>query len=37
MGVARKTFLIDEGGTLRKVFDKVKVDGHAAEVLRAFE
>ena len=37
MGVNRKTFLIDEEGRLRKVFDKVKVDGHAGEVLKAFE
>ena len=37
MGVARKTFLIDEEGRLRKVFDKVKVDEHADEVLNAFE
>ena len=36
MGVARKTFLIDEEGRLRKVFDKVKVDEHADEVLKAF-
>jgi peroxiredoxin Q/BCP len=37
MGVARKTFLIDEEGRLRKVFDQVKVDEHADEVLQAFE
>lgn len=37
MGVARKTFLIDEEGRLRKVFDKVKVDEHADEVLQAFD
>ena len=37
MGVSRKTFLIDEEGRLRKVFDKVKVDEHADEVLKAFE
>lgn len=37
MGVSRKTFLIDEGGKLRKVFDKVNVDEHADEVLQAFE
>ena len=37
MGVARQTFLIDEEGRLRKVFDKVKVDEHADEVLRAFD
>ena len=37
MGVARKTFLIDEEGRLRKVFDQVKVDEHADEVLKAFD
>ena len=37
MGVSRKTFLIDEEGRLRKVFDKVNVDEHADEVLAAFE
>jgi peroxiredoxin Q/BCP len=37
MGVSRKTFLIDEEGRLRKVFDQVKVDEHADEVLQAFE
>ena len=37
MGVSRKTFLIDEEGRLRKVFDKVKVDEHADEVLKAFD
>ena len=37
MGVSRKTFLIDEEGRLRKVFDTVKVDEHADEVLKAFD
>ena len=37
MGVARKTFLVDEEGRLLKVFDKVKVDEHADEVLKAFD
>jgi peroxiredoxin Q/BCP len=37
MGVTRKTFLIDEEGRLRRVFDKVKVDEHADEVLKAFD
>jgi peroxiredoxin Q/BCP len=37
MGVTRTTFLIDEEGRLRKVFDKVKVDEHADEVLKAFD
>ena len=36
MGVLRKTFLIDESGKIKRVFDKVKVDEHADEVLRAF-
>lgn len=33
MGVARATFLIDEKGTIVKVWPKVKVDDHADEVL----
>ncbi len=37
MGVQRTTFLIDERGRVRKVFDKVKVDEHADEVLKAFD
>ena len=36
MGVSRKTFLIDERGRLKKVFDKVNVEEHADEVLAAF-
>ena len=36
MGVLRKTFLIDERGKIRRIFEKVKVDEHADEVLRAF-
>jgi len=36
MGVLRKTFLIDEKGKIKRIFDKVKVDEHADEVLRAF-
>ena len=35
MGVERSTFLIDEQGVLRQEWRKVKVDGHAAEVLAA--
>ena len=37
MGVSRKTFLIDEQGRLRKVLDKVNVEEHADEVMKAFE
>ena len=36
-GVHRKTFLIDEQGRVRKIFDKVNVEEHADEVLKAFE
>jgi peroxiredoxin Q/BCP len=33
MGVQRATFLIDPSGVIRKVWPKVSVPGHAAEVL----
>lgn len=36
-GVLRKTFLIDEDGKIKKVFDKVKVAEHADEVLQGFQ
>lgn len=36
MGVDRKTFLIDEHGIVKKVFDKVNVEAHADEVMAAF-
>ncbi len=35
MGIERSTFLIDEKGVLRNEWRKVKVDGHAGEVLAA--
>ena len=35
MGIERSTFLIDKKGVLRQEWRKVKVDGHAAEVLAA--
>lgn len=35
MGIARATFLIDGEGTILRVWPKVKVKGHAAEVLEA--
>lgn len=35
MGVERTTFVIDTQGIVRKVFSKVKPEGHAAEVLEA--
>ena len=36
MGVLRTTFLIDEKGKVKKVFEKVKPEDHANEVLEAF-
>src|SRR6185295_4906230 len=36
MGVKRVTFLIDEKGKVKKVFEKVKPDEHAQDVLAAF-
>jgi peroxiredoxin Q/BCP len=35
LGVERSTFLIDATGVLRREWRKVKVDGHAEEVLAA--
>lgn len=35
MGVERTTFLIDSAGKIARVWSKVKVPGHAAEVLEA--
>ena len=37
MGVDRTTFVIDAAGKIKKVFPKVKVDGHAAQVLAALQ
>jgi len=36
MGVHRTTFLIDEKGKIRKIFEKVKPEDHSSEVLEAF-
>lgn len=36
-GILRKTFLIDENGKIKKIFDKVRVEEHADEVLSAFQ
>ena len=35
MGMIRSTFVIDGEGVVRKVFPRVKVDGHAEKVLEA--
>ena len=37
MGVERTTFLIDPNGIIKKIFPKVKVEGHAEEVLAAID
>jgi peroxiredoxin Q/BCP len=37
MGIVRTTYLIDRDGKVAKRWDKVKVDGHADEVLAAVE
>ena len=34
-GVQRSTFLIDAGGVVRKVWRRVKVDGHDEQVIAA--
>ncbi|MCW2573634.1 MAG: Peroxiredoxin [Frankiales bacterium] len=34
-GVARTTFVIDRHGRIARVFEKVKPEGHAAEVAEA--
>ncbi|MEN2990803.1 thioredoxin-dependent thiol peroxidase [Tistrella sp. BH-R2-4] len=37
MGIERATVLIDETGTIRRIWRKVKVDGHAEAVKAAIE
>jgi len=37
MGVERTTFLIGKDGRIRHIFEKVKPDGHADEVLAAMK
>lgn len=35
MGIERTTFVIGEDGKVRRIFPKVKAEGHAEEVLKA--
>jgi thioredoxin-dependent peroxiredoxin len=35
MGIERTTFIIGKDGLIKKIFPKVKVDGHVEEVLQA--
>lgn len=37
MGVERTTFIVDKIGVIVRIFPKVKVEGHAAEVEQALE
>jgi peroxiredoxin Q/BCP len=37
MGIARTTYIIDSAGKIRNVFPKVKVEGHAQEILAALK
>ncbi len=37
LGVNRETFLIDKDGIVRKIWHKVKAEGHAQEVLNTIE
>jgi peroxiredoxin Q/BCP len=37
MGIIRSTVIIDEGGKVKRVFPKVKVDGHVADVIAALD
>ena len=37
MGIVRTTYIIDPGGKIEHVFPKVKVEGHAQEVLAALK
>ena len=37
LGIERSTFIIGLEGRIRRIFRRVKVDGHVAEVLKALE
>ena len=37
MGIARRTFLVDPQGRIAKTWEKVKPEGHAADVLAALD
>jgi peroxiredoxin Q/BCP len=36
-GIFRKTFIVDSKGTIARIFDSVKPEGHAREVLKALD
>ncbi|MGF7399440.1 thioredoxin-dependent thiol peroxidase [Thermoanaerobacterium thermosaccharolyticum] len=37
MGIERSTFIIDQKGIVKKIFRKVKVDGHVDEILEVLD
>ncbi len=37
MGIERTTFIIGKDGIIKRIFPKVKVDGHTEEVLEALD
>ena len=37
MGIVRTTYLIDEGGMIRKAFERVKAAENPAQMLRELE
>jgi peroxiredoxin Q/BCP len=37
MGIERTTFIIGKDGLIRKIFPKVKVEGHTEEVLASLD
>ena len=37
MGIVRTTYIINPEGNVRNVFPKVKVEGHAREILAALK
>jgi peroxiredoxin Q/BCP len=37
LGIERTTFIIGRDGLIKKIFPKVKVDGHTEEVIEALD
>jgi thioredoxin-dependent peroxiredoxin len=37
IGIERSTFIIDENGLIKRIFRKVKVDGHVDGVIQALK
>ena len=37
MGIVRTTYILDATGKVKRVFEKVKVDGHIREVIAAIK